>query len=76
LATLVQECQRSVAVICLTRFDGSQFFLNVEHIQTVEATPDTHILLTNGQRYVVLESAIEVAELFFGYQFRVIHGDL
>jgi flagellar protein FlbD len=62
-------------VICLTRFNGSQFFLNIEHIQTVEETPDTQILLTNGQRYIVLETAITVAELIFAYQNRVAHGD-
>ena len=61
-------------MICLTRFNGSQFFLNIEHIQTVEETPDTHILLTNGQRYIVLETAIAVAELVFAYQNRVVHG--
>ena len=61
-------------MICLTRFNGSQFFLNIEHIQTVEETPDTQILLTNGQRYIVLETAIVVAELVFAYQNRVVHG--
>ena len=62
-------------MIPLTRFDGSQFYLNVEHIQAVEATPDTHILLTNGQRYVVRESAEAIAALIYDYQFRVSHGD-
>ena len=37
----------------------------------VESTPDTHILLTNGQRYVARESADEVAALAVAYQRRV-----
>jgi flagellar protein FlbD len=59
------------AVIRLTRFDGSEFYLNAQHIQTVESTPDTHILLTNGQRYVARESAADVAERSIAYQRRV-----
>jgi flagellar protein FlbD len=55
-------------VIRLTRLNGSQFYLNAEHIQALEATPDTHILLTNGQQYVVREAAARVAELVLAYQ--------
>lgn len=55
-------------MIRLSRFDGSTFYLNAEHIQAVESTPDTHILLTNGQRYVVREPAEEVAAAVIRYQ--------
>ncbi len=55
-------------MIRLSRFDGSTFYLNAEHIQAVESTPDTHILLTNGQRYVVREPADEVAAAVIRYQ--------
>jgi flagellar protein FlbD len=58
-------------VIRLSRFDGSTFYLNAEHIQAVESTPDTHILLTNGQRYVVREPADEVAAAVIRYQRKV-----
>lgn len=50
-------------MIQLTRLDGSRFYLNAELIETVEAAPDTHIMLTNGHRYVVSESALAVADL-------------
>lgn len=42
-------------MIEVTRFDGSTFYLNVDLVETVEATPDTVILLSNGHRYVVRE---------------------
>ncbi len=58
-------------MIRLSRFDGSTFYLNAEHIQAVESTPDTHILLTNGQRYVVREPADEVAAAVIRYQRKV-----
>jgi flagellar protein FlbD len=60
-------------VICLTRLNGSRFYLNAVHIQTVESTPDTHVLLTNGQSYVVLEPASVVADLVLAYQ-RQVYG--
>jgi flagellar protein FlbD len=58
-------------MIRLTRLNDSQFYLNAEHIQTVESTPDTHILLTNGTQYVVREPAEEVAERVIAYLIRV-----
>ena len=58
-------------MIPLTRLNGSRFFLNAEHIQLVEALPDTHVLLTNGQQYVVREPAQQVADLTLAYQQRV-----
>jgi flagellar protein FlbD len=58
-------------VICLTRLNGSRFYVNADHIQSVESSPDTHVLLTNGQSYVVAEPAEAVAELAVDYQRRV-----
>ncbi len=48
-------------MIRLTRFNGIQFYLNITHIETVEATPDTVITLTNGKKFIVKEDAQEVA---------------
>ena len=39
------------------------FHLNPDLIQTVEASPDTHILLTTGDRFVVSESPRDVVAL-------------
>lgn len=48
-------------MIELTRFNGSKFYLNITHIETVEATPDTIITLTNGKKYIVKDAAVDVA---------------
>lgn len=47
-------------MIKLTKWSGSAFFLNAWHIEQVEEAPDTIILLTNGKKYIVKESAEEV----------------
>lgn len=42
-------------MIRLTRLDGSELYINPDLIETIEETPDTHIALLNGNRYLVLE---------------------
>jgi flagellar protein FlbD len=49
-------------MIRLTRLNGSEFYLNPALFETLEETPDTHVLLTNGNRYVVLEPARVIIE--------------
>lgn len=44
-------------MIKVTRMDGDKVYLNCEMIETIAETPDTHITLSNGNRYIVLESA-------------------
>jgi flagellar protein FlbD len=44
-------------MIKLTALDGSQMFLNPDLIEMIQETPDTHITLSNGNRYLVLEPA-------------------
>lgn len=60
-------------MILVTRFNGTQIYLNAELIQSVEETPDTVITLTNEKKFVVRERADEVIERFVAYQRRV-HG--
>jgi len=55
-------------MIVVTRFDHSEFVLNAEFIQSVESTPDTHIVLFNGHSYVVLESRDEVVARVLDYR--------
>jgi flagellar protein FlbD len=42
---------------------GVPLYLNPDLIQTVEATPDTVVALTNSSRFVVNESPVEVLEM-------------
>lgn len=47
-------------MIPLTRINGTQLFVNSDLIEHLEVTPDTLVSLTNGQKFVVLETAEEV----------------
>ncbi|GAA4700804.1 flagellar FlbD family protein [Brevibacillus fulvus] len=49
-------------MIELSRFNGSKFFLNITHVESVEATPDTVITLFNGKKFVVRDDASEVVQ--------------
>ncbi|MHB1650880.1 MAG: flagellar FlbD family protein [Desulfitobacteriaceae bacterium] len=49
-------------MILVTRLNGKQFYLNSELIETMEATPDTVVTLTGGNKYVVVEGATELNE--------------
>ena len=49
-------------MIRLTRINRAPLVLNSDLIEHVEATPDTVIALTNGQKLVVMESADEVIQ--------------
>lgn len=49
-------------MISVTRLNGSQLWLNPMLIETVEETPDSVVMLTNGHRYVVRETPGEIAE--------------
>lgn len=50
-------------MIALTRLGGSDFVLNPDLIERVEATPDTIIVMVDATRYVVSQSVTEVIEL-------------
>lgn len=52
--------------MALTRLDGQTFYLNPILVETIEATPDTVILLTSGHRYVVRDSIDQVLRAWEG----------
>ncbi len=43
-------------MIKLTRIDGTEFYMNPDLIEVLEASHDTHVTLTNGHKYVCAES--------------------
>ncbi len=47
-------------MINITRLNGPAFALNEDHIERIEATPDTVIHLVDGTNYVVRESVDEI----------------
>lgn len=64
-------------MIKLTRLNGTNFFLNCELIETLEATPDTVISTINGKKLVVSESIEEIVEKVIQYKGKIrLYGKL
>ncbi|MGQ9461922.1 MAG: flagellar FlbD family protein [Candidatus Fervidibacter sp.] len=55
-------------MVLVHRLDGAPFYLNAELVETVEATPDTVIVLVNGHRYIVREQVEEVIARILNYR--------
>lgn len=59
-------------MIHLTKFDGGELHLNPDMILSVEATPDTHILLTNGNRLLVREPPAVIVDRVVTLKARIV----
>ena len=55
-------------VIALTRLDGAELVVNAELIELVEATPDTHLTLTDGRKLIVRETPDAVVSRVIAYR--------
>lgn len=60
-------------MIKVTRLNGSSFVVNAEMIREIEATPDTIITLSCGQKIMVRESVEAVVSAVIEYK-RAIMG--
>jgi flagellar protein FlbD len=49
-------------MIHVTRLNHSQVVLNCDLIEQIEATPDTVVSMTTGQKIMVLESTEEIIQ--------------
>ncbi len=58
-------------MITLTRLNGATLAVNPDLISVIDVTPDTTLLLTNGDRIIVRESLDEVIERVVHYRQRV-----
>lgn len=61
-------------MIRLKRLNGKEFVVNCDLIKTVEATPDTLIALTTGEKLMVQESIDEVIQASIQYKRRLYQG--
>lgn len=59
-------------MIQLTRINRVPLILNSDLIEHIETTPDTVISLTNGQKFVVLESVEEIIRKVLDFR-RAVH---
>ncbi len=55
-------------MITVTRLDGAELVVNAELIELVEATPDTHLTLTDGRKLIVKESPDVVVARVIAYR--------
>lgn len=58
-------------MIHLTRINHAPMVLNSELIEHIETTPDTVVSLTNGQKFVVLESAEDIIDRIVEFRRRL-----
>ena len=59
-------------MILVTRINKvTQFYINEDHIEFIEETPDTIISLNTGKKVAVMESAIEVIEKIRSEKIRI-----
>jgi len=63
-------------MIDLTGMNNKEFVLNADHIEKMEEVPETLITLTNGKKYIVLESIDEVKEEIVRYKRRIFTNSL
>jgi len=58
-------------MIDVTGMNHEKFILNADHIEKIEEVPETIITLTNGRKYIVLESVDEVRGSVIKYKNRI-----
>ena len=58
-------------MIDLTSMSGKKFILNADHIEKIEEMPETIITLTNGRKYIVLESIEDVKKAVIEYKNKI-----
>lgn len=59
-------------MITLTKLNNQLFTINSDLIETLEETPDTVIVMTTGNKYVVKETQQEIIDKIISYK-RKIH---
>ena len=59
-------------MIVLTARDVDQILFNPDQIETIEETPDTHLTLSNGHHYLVMEKAAEIVEKIIDFKAEIL----
>ncbi|MBE6062728.1 MAG: endoflagellar protein [Clostridium butyricum] len=55
-------------MIDLTAMNNMKFTLNEDYIEKMEAVPETVITLSNGKKYLVLESIDEIKKKIISFK--------
>jgi len=59
-------------MIFLTRMDKQHFFINPDHIVSIEETPDTVITLFNDHHFIVKDSARDIINKIISYRAKIL----
>jgi flagellar protein FlbD len=59
-------------LIQVTGMNHKKFILNADHIEKIEEVPETLITLTNGKKYIVLESVEEIIDEVYIYKNKIV----
>lgn len=59
-------------MINLTGLNNVEFYLNEDHIEKIEAVPQSVITLSNGKKYLVIESNEEIIKKIIGFKSKII----
>ncbi len=58
-------------MIKLTGLDHKEYILNADHIEKIEEVPESVITLTNGKKYLVMDTAEEIVEKVIQYKRKI-----
>ncbi len=61
-------------MICLTKIKGEVLWVNPDLIESISASPDTVIALSNGKTIMVKESPEEIKNLIVAYRKEILEG--
>ncbi|MBX7407978.1 flagellar FlbD family protein [Clostridium chauvoei] len=59
-------------MVKLVGMNNKEFILNADHIEKIEEVPETVITLTNGKKYIVLETVEDVIEKVMIYKNKIV----
>ena len=59
-------------MIKLTKINGTECLLNHTLFEIIEESPDTCITMNNGNRYLVLESGLQIQEKIIAFNVEVL----
>jgi len=59
-------------MIKLTKINGTECLLNHLLFEIIEESPDTCITLNNGNRYLVLETGVQIQEKIIAFHAEII----
>ena len=67
---------QSETMVKLTKLNNSLVVVNSDLIEFVEATPDTIVTLTTGQKVIVRESIDEVIDKVIAFKKRIVNDPI